>query len=143
MKRTFCDCCGNEIKEKSAFAQGKEVQHNLSAHKDSPTRSFRSVIPFHLTLTVRVSQPHSDGEIDLCENCTWRMIEVQDKRPKCAPEPYPLKPAINEILTKFLNDKVAIDKIIIRVAEDSNINTREALIHAAILKTIDTIHKYD
>ena len=145
MKRTFCDCCGNEVSNKTPFALGKEVESNLNAHNSSPHKQYRSYIPFRLNLVITTDrQPHFSNHenVDLCENCTWILIDRQDKRPKHAEDPYPWQPKVKEHLTKFLNDKPAIHAVIDATCLEHN-GAYQAPARTAILKTLDALLKYE
>lgn len=82
MKKTFCDCCGNEM------PQGDPLIKAFRGPKPTVTMGNDVTV----TVDLSVDPIRRNGEhVDICGNCSWLAIDRIDPRPKAAQEATPNK----------------------------------------------------
>lgn len=79
MKKTFCDCCGNQfdpVTEPESIAINKSHTGVLIGHNGGETRVVE------VTVGLAVIASDEAEEADICGTCRWSAIDKIDPRPR-------------------------------------------------------------
>jgi hypothetical protein len=82
MKKTFCDCCGDEM------TGCESVFRTNDKRPENTIPDLGSNIPVKVELRVFTTV---SGEFDICERCKWRAVDRIDPRPTVQTPPRKLR----------------------------------------------------